>query len=480
MTTYVPAKKGAEYIFYTGLVSQSTGQFQANPTLAAGDFKVSIDGGALANMATLPAVTPAASRMVKFTLSTSEMNGDNITVVGADAAGAEWDEIIINIQTSARQIDDLAFPTISGRSLDVTVTGAAGVDWGNLENPTTTVGLSGTTVKTATDVETDTADIQTRIPAALTTDGNIKADTLRVGGTLQTAGDIIGDTNDIQSRLPAALSGDGFMKADLKSIEDELTSGNNATLNLKQLNIINNAGNALIAQSSGGDGYGIRASGSGTGAGALIQGGLDGLGLSIESANGNAFNISSSAAYAAVITGENGVYISSLNSADPAVYLDGAGRGLEIYGQSNDAVLLESEGGNGDGLVINGNGTGVSITALQDIALSDGTLNLTAIEDTVWDAALAAHQDAGSTGEALGDAGSAGDPWNTALPGAYVAGTAGKIIGDNINATVSSRSSHSAADVLSAADANPIASNVKEVNDVEITGDGSGTPWGPA
>lgn len=41
----------------------------------------------------------------------------------------------------------------------------------------------------------------------------------------------------------------------------------------------------------------------------------------------------------------------------------------------------------------------------------------------------------------------ASDPWATALPGAYGAGTAGKIIGDNLNATVSSRSSHSAADV---------------------------------
>lgn len=54
--------------------------------------------------------------------------------------------------------------------------GYAGVDWGQVINPTTTVGLSGTTVKTATDVETDTADIQSRLPASLTGGGNIKAD----------------------------------------------------------------------------------------------------------------------------------------------------------------------------------------------------------------------------------------------------------------------------------------------------------------
>lgn len=66
---------------------------------------------------------------------------------------------------------------------------------------------------------------------------------------------------------------------------------------------------------------------------------------------------------------------------------------------------------------------------------------------SVWDDTLAEHLISGSTGAALNAAGAAGDPWSTALPGAYGAGTAGKIVGDNINTTISSRSSHSAADV---------------------------------
>ena len=67
---------------------------------------------------------------------------------------------------------------------------------------------TGTTLQAEVDgIQADTEDIQARLPAALTVDGNIKADTLRVGGTLQTAGDIVGDTNDIQTRLPAALVG---------------------------------------------------------------------------------------------------------------------------------------------------------------------------------------------------------------------------------------------------------------------------------
>jgi len=95
--------------------------------------------------------------------------------------------------------------TVANKTLDITATGEAGLDWANIGAPTTVQGLSGTTIKTATDVETDTQDIQARLPAVLTGDGNIKSDTLRISGTLQTAGDIIGDTNDIQSRLPAAL-----------------------------------------------------------------------------------------------------------------------------------------------------------------------------------------------------------------------------------------------------------------------------------
>lgn len=100
MPSYAPPKKNAEYIFYIGLRSQADSTIlQANPTIAAGDFKVSIDGGAFANPATLPAVTPAAGKAVKVTLSAAEMNGDNISFYGSDAAGAEWmDTPLICIQ----------------------------------------------------------------------------------------------------------------------------------------------------------------------------------------------------------------------------------------------------------------------------------------------------------------------------------------------------------------------------------------------
>lgn len=116
-------------------------------------------------------------------------------------------------------------PTTAGRTLDVSAGGEAGVDWANVGSPTTVVGLSGTTIKTATDVETDTADIQARIPAALGANGNIKADVrdfggtaatssggrpevnaTHVGGTIQTTGqDVVANVTTLLGRITSTL-----------------------------------------------------------------------------------------------------------------------------------------------------------------------------------------------------------------------------------------------------------------------------------
>lgn len=82
-------------------------------------------------------------------------------------------------------------PTTADRTLDVSSGGEAGVDWANVGSPTTTLNLSGTTVKTATDVETDTADIQTNVNAILAdtgTDGVVVAAASKTGYALSSAG----------------------------------------------------------------------------------------------------------------------------------------------------------------------------------------------------------------------------------------------------------------------------------------------------
>lgn len=47
-------------------------------------------------------------------------------------------------------------PTTAGRTLDVSATGEAGVDWANVGSPTTTVGLTGTTISTSQTIATVT------------------------------------------------------------------------------------------------------------------------------------------------------------------------------------------------------------------------------------------------------------------------------------------------------------------------------------
>lgn len=109
MTTYVPPRKNTAFVFYISLVSQaSSPDFQANPTLADGDAKVAIDDAPPANLATLPAVDADFTKRVKVSLSADEMNGDNISVIFSDDAGAEWHDLSILLQTATQQVDDLA------------------------------------------------------------------------------------------------------------------------------------------------------------------------------------------------------------------------------------------------------------------------------------------------------------------------------------------------------------------------------------
>jgi len=128
MATYHTPKRGVAHKFYVSLVDQSnTKLLKANPTLAAGDVQVSKDGGAFANITTLPSANPASGRSLMVDLSATEMTADNVVVQFVDAAGAEWCDLFVNLQTTARQIDDLAYPATTGRSLLVDASGGVAI-----------------------------------------------------------------------------------------------------------------------------------------------------------------------------------------------------------------------------------------------------------------------------------------------------------------------------------------------------------------
>lgn len=188
MATYIPPKRATEFIFYIGLTSQAdTKVFQSNPTLATGDVKISKDGGALADLNTLPDVDPNSSKLVKVLVSASEMTADNIQIVFSDASGAEWCDLIVNIQTSARQVDDLAYPQTSGRGTLVAADGSVSPNWADVKSPTTTVNLSGTTVKTATDIATQIAALN-NISSANVTTATLSALTTQIADSIAAEG----------------------------------------------------------------------------------------------------------------------------------------------------------------------------------------------------------------------------------------------------------------------------------------------------
>jgi len=207
MATYVPAKRGVEYIFYVSLVQQAdTKLLQANPTLASGDVTISKDGGAFANLTTLPTVTPASGKAVKVTVSNTEMTADNVLILFSDAAGAQWCDLSINIQTAARQIDDLCYPTTSGRSIDVDATGGVEITTNQAVN---VAQWNGSAVATP-----DTAGY----PVVTIKDGTGQGEIALTGGAVDTVTTVTTTTN----LTNAATSGDltATMKASVNAEVD--------------------------------------------------------------------------------------------------------------------------------------------------------------------------------------------------------------------------------------------------------------------
>jgi len=98
-----PPKRGEDFEFSTTLEDMnSPGSFKANPTIAAGDFKISKDEGAFANLATLPTVTPAGGVQVIVKISATENTADKWLVTWIDqTAPKEWADGSLGLLTTA-------------------------------------------------------------------------------------------------------------------------------------------------------------------------------------------------------------------------------------------------------------------------------------------------------------------------------------------------------------------------------------------
>lgn len=161
-----------------------TAAMVAGDVLEVRIYKIAIAGGTkrLVGLVTYYGAQPTGEIMKyfgPFPNSLTDTNALQFTITQTLGTGRAYPWLV--------NLDDALAPTTSSRTLDVSAGGEAGVDWANVGSPTTTLNLSGTTVKTATDVEADTVDLQARMPAALTAGGNIKADVLAISGDATSA-----------------------------------------------------------------------------------------------------------------------------------------------------------------------------------------------------------------------------------------------------------------------------------------------------
>jgi hypothetical protein len=99
---YNPPIKNQDFVLRVTLEDVANpGSFKSNPTIAAGDFKVDIDGAGLNNLATLPSVSPGSSIWVNIALSATEMNGDVISIQCIDQTSPkEWADAALCILTT--------------------------------------------------------------------------------------------------------------------------------------------------------------------------------------------------------------------------------------------------------------------------------------------------------------------------------------------------------------------------------------------
>jgi hypothetical protein len=125
---------------------------------------------------------------------------------------------------------------------------------------------------------------------------------------------------------------------------------------------------------------------------------------------------------AASIGGSGGITGAMVGTITMAATLAGQGN---ISGAANLIARIEA--------ILSGTG---AVTAdlkgkagmSADIFVNSGTATTNELVAAIWNAVATSYNEAGTMGQKLNGAGSAGDPWGTALPGSYTGEQAGAIV----------------------------------------------------
>jgi hypothetical protein len=93
-----PPTSAFRYARQVALRSAYDGAVLTNPTIADGDFKISKNGGTLANLTVFPTVEPTGSGLVTVELTSAEMTADVVTVIAVDQTNPkEWADEVFSL-----------------------------------------------------------------------------------------------------------------------------------------------------------------------------------------------------------------------------------------------------------------------------------------------------------------------------------------------------------------------------------------------
>jgi len=113
-------------------------------------------------------------------------------------------------------------PTVADRTLDVTATGAGGIDWGNLENATTSNGLTNTTISSSQVVASVTGNVGGNLVGNV--NGNVVGSVASVTGNV--AGNVVGSVGSVVAGVTVTTNNDktGYEIAGTLNTLDDLNT----------------------------------------------------------------------------------------------------------------------------------------------------------------------------------------------------------------------------------------------------------------
>ena len=213
----IPVRQSTAFETAIGPVLDSSGV--AVTDCVVGDFKLKKTSGNFAALNGSATLTHVSAGFYDLVLTTSDTDTVGTCCVVIDDTTNACAPLYLQVVEEA--VYDALFastapgylqPTTAGRTLDVSATGEAGIDWANVGSPTTSVNLSGTTVNLVNTATTVTDQVAANVQAidgtAVQCNGSVDFNTINTINSNLTTVDTVVDAIKVKTDyLPSATAG---------------------------------------------------------------------------------------------------------------------------------------------------------------------------------------------------------------------------------------------------------------------------------